>query len=254
MDDPASADSRSSQYPQSYHHSGEPAASGRFAERPSSRICAEDRHQVLRFVFHSYSTLPPHLFSFQRSATSIFGNPEGVTLQGLQVISFATQILVDYGSKGASGSVFVLSVVAAAEELLNNLLANSGRASVPTELCCLCDGPVLFNASHPYASQCSQCEFTIDRCCVTLQLIVYVDAAEAAAAVIPSSSSSSADENRFYRCPSCGSVANRAGVDKLVSHTRSLQLPRDLCPRDAFPWSRISCAICPFCSVLMTRI
>ena len=236
MDDPTSADSRSSQYPQSYHHSGEPAASGRFAERPSSRICAEDRHQVLRFVFHSYSTLPPHLFSFQRSATSIFGNPEGITLQGLQVISFATQILVDYGSKGASGSVFVLSVVAAAEELLNNLLANSGRASVPTELCCLCDGPVLFNASHPYASQCSQCEFTIDRCCITLQLmIVYVDAAEAAAAVIPSSSSS-ADENRFYRCPSCGSVANRVGVDKLVSHTRSLQLPRDLCPRDAFPF------------------
>ena len=186
---------------------------------------------------------------FQRSATSIFGNPEGITLQGLQVISFATQILVDYGSKGASGSVFVLSVAAAAEELLNNLLSNSGRESVPTELCCLCDGAVLFNASHPYASQCSQCEFTIDRCCITLQLIVYVEAA-----AIPSSSSSSADENRFYRCPSCGSVANRAGVDKLVSHTRSLQLPRDLCPRDAFPWSRISCAICPFCSVLMTRI
>lgn len=167
-------------------------------------------------------------------------------MQGLQVISFATQILLDYGNKGTIGSTFVLSVAATAEELLNNLQATSGL-SVPAELCCLCNSAVLFNASHPYASQCSQCEFTIDRCCITLQLIVHADA-ESSSAV------TRGDENRFYRCPSCGSVANSAAVDNLVSHTSSLQLPLDLCPRDAFPWSRISCAICPFCSVLMARI
>ena len=172
-----------------------------------------------------------------------------VTAQEIIIIRLATEILVDNVN---TLNDYLQALLISAESLVGALMASpqaSGR--LLDELCCLCRERVPFIAGLASHSQCPSCGMILDRCCLTLRLAVPADSH---ATSIGGEERIEDDVNRLFQCPCCSSIANRSELDSLITRIRSLELPRDVCPLDAFPWTRISTAICPFCSILMSRI
>lgn len=198
-------------------------------------------------TFARVSAILPFQEALRTSSVATMG--VHISLQLRNIFQRANEILFDYSNSGRSGSLHLSAVAATGMSLaaqLTEVFAPFDRLDEPYgyghDSCCLCDCPMPFDPASPEMSSCPSCGMAVERCCVTLQLALSSSR----------SGEGEVDTTRFFRCPCCGSTADRAAICRMQQQVRSLQ--SIAVPSGAWPWSLYTSALCPFCSVLMIRI